>query len=88
MKENISEVITLWAEHAAQPFQGMAKEKIEKHLSIAIGTAIRNGVVAFEGLADVVFAYKWSNKNRITVELDPSKFTGDMLIIRSKEWVE
>jgi len=88
MIEKTSEMITLWAEHAAQPFQGMAKKDIEKHLTVAIGTAIREGAKVIGGLSDVVFAYKWEEENRISVVTDVRLMTDQMLIIRGKEWAQ
>jgi len=83
--ENTRNLVVLWAEHAAIPFQGMPKEKIRRQLSIAIGTAISAGSAVIEGLGDVEFAYKWDDQNAITVEIDKSKFTDEMLVIRDSK---
>ena len=87
MDEKTKELIFVWAERAALPFQGMPQEDVHEQLSVAIGTAIKAGSFIFQGLASVMFAYKWDDKNAITVELDEYEHGGDMLIIRGCEWV-
>lgn len=86
MGEKVNDLVKVWAEHAMIPFQGFEREKIEKQLSLAIGTALKTGASVIEGLDSVQFAYMWDENNQITVEMDPEKFTEDMLVIKGAQW--
>lgn len=84
MSESNTELVKVWAEYAATPFQGKARGDIQRQLTLAVMTAIKAGERVLEGISDVPFAYKWDGENAITAEMDPWKFTKDMLIIRDK----
>jgi len=84
MSNETEEMVRMWAEHAAKPFQGLSREDCEKQISIAIGTAIKAGAPIIEGISDAVFAYDWDDENNISVITDQRLMTGQMLIIRGK----
>ena len=71
-----------WAKHAAEPFNGMPKEKISEHLKFAVDHAINIGKIAVPGIDKISFAYKWDEDNYIHVVLEPDKFSDDMLVIK------
>ena len=81
------DLMKAWADHAARPFQGMQRSDIQEQLVIAIGMAIRVAAPLVRGLSDVIIAYKWSEKNVITVEMNPEEITQDMLIVKGEAWV-
>jgi len=85
--EKLQEMVLAWGEHAAEPFQGMPRSKIERHLTIAISMAFRAAHGLVEGVEDAVVAFKWDPGNEIHVVTDIGLMTDQMLIVRGAECV-
>lgn len=80
--EPTKELILTWAQHAAIPFQGHpCSSDVATALKVSITKALSIGGAVIPGLSDVEFAYRWDDKNEISVVMDPGEFLEDDLVI-------